>query len=531
MVEGPLGWTLRKWRAPSTSLRLVPLPVPGRIFLGYRHPMMLLAALALLQAAAPLDADTAAWWRTTAELSDDAMEGRDTGSAGYDRAAALVANKWAAAGLKPIGDGGTWFQTIPFEETAIERAEIRAGGKPLAFLSDITVAASSVGPAFDAPIAYRGYCTPGEIGDVRGKLVICHGSKRPGMPSAGERARAVAQAGGAGIATISDPGFTIEPPRWPAAYARDVWISGSAPAKSPVPSFTLNADALGMLIAGSGQDATALIRIGSAGEPLPAFDSPVHLQARFTIAHRTLTSANIVGLLPGTDPALANEPIVLTAHLDGYGHGQPVKGDGLYNGTLDDAAYVALLTRLAEHRAGKGYRHPIIFAALTGEEKGLWGSRWLVQHRPAGHTHFAGDINLDQLRPIFPLALMTVHGLDDSSLGADARAVANGLGIQVQLDPEPARNLIQRADHWNFLQAGVPAVNFVFGYTPGTPSEAIYRQWYREGYHRPQDDLHQAIDWKAAADFNRFFYALVDRVADAQGAPVWAEGSPYRPKP
>jgi hypothetical protein len=492
---------------------------------------MTLAAIVLALLQAPLDADTSAWWRTTTQLSNDGMEGRDTGSPGYDRAAALVAKTWAAAGLKPIGDGGSWFQTIPFEEVAIQRADITAGGKPLAFLSDITVTASSVGPLFDAPIAYRGYCLPDQLGDVRGKLVICHGSRRDGMPSAGDRVKAAAQAGAVGIATIADPGFAIEPPRWPAAYAREVWIAGSSPAIPPIAVFSLNADALGPLIAGSGQDATALIAAGSEGRPLPAFSPPGRLHARFTIARRKLTSTNVIGFLPGTDPAKADEPIVLTAHLDGYGYGQPVKGDGLYNGTLDDAAYVALLTQLAERRAGKGFRHPIIFAALTGEEKGLWGSRWLVAHRPAGHTHFAADINLDQLRPIFPLELMTIHGLEDSTLGADARAVANGLGIQVQLDPEPARNLIQRADHWNFLRAGVPAVNFVFGYKPGTPSEAIYRRWYREGYHRPQDDLKQTIDWKAAADFNRFFYALVDRVADADGSPVWAAGSPYRPAP
>jgi Zn-dependent M28 family amino/carboxypeptidase len=488
--------------------------------------------LALFQtAAAPLDADTAAWWRTTTILSNDAMEGRDTGSPGYDRAAAIVAKRWAAAGLKPIGDAGGWFQTISFEEVAIQRADIMVGKHRLAFLSDISVTASSAGPVLDAPIAYRGYCTADALGDVRGKLVICHGSRRAGMPSAAERVNAVAQAGAAGIVTITDPGFAIEPPRWPAAYARELWIAGSPPPTPPLPVFTLNADALGKLVAGSGQDPTQLIQAGSEGKALPVFDVPGRLRARFTIVRRKLRSANIVGLLPGTDPTKADEPIVLSAHLDGYGYGQAVKGDGLYNGTLDDAAYVALLTQLAERRAGKGFRRPVIFAAVTGEEKGLLGSRWLVQHRPAGHTHFAGNINLDQLRPIFPLELMTVHGLDDSTLGADARAVATGLGIKVQLDPEPARNLIQRADHWNFLQAGVPAVNFVFGYLPGTESERIYRRWYREGYHRPQDDVKQPMDWKAAADFNRFFYTLVDRVADAQSAPAWAPASPFRPKP
>ena len=151
--------------------------------------------------------------------------------------------------------------------------------------------------------------------------------------------------------------------------------------------------------------------------------------------------------------------------------------------------YVALLIRVVQRRQGKGFRRPVVIAAVTGEEKRLLGSHWLVRHPPQGVAPFAGNINLDQLRPIFPLKLLTVHGLNDSSLGDDARAVANALGIAVQLDPEPQRNLLQRSDHWNFMQSGVPAVNFVFGYRPGTESERIYRQWYQQGYHRPQDDL------------------------------------------
>ena len=141
----------------------------------------------------------------------------------------------------------------------------------------------------------------------------------------------------------------------------------------------------------------------------------------------------------------------------------------------------------------------------------------------------AADINLDQLRPIFPLKILTVHGLNDTTLGDDARAVANSLGIEVQTDPEPERNLLHRTDHWPFMQAGIPATNFVFGFKPGSPSEQIYRQWYRTGYHKPQDDLKQPMDFQAAADFNRFFYKLVERVADKPAAPAWKPGSPLRP--
>ena len=216
-------------------------------------------------------------------------------------------------------------------------------------------------------------------------------------------------------------------------------------------------------------------------------------------------------------------------HLDGYGYGEPVNGDRLYNGTLDDAAYVALLIRLAERRHGQPFRRPILFAAWTGEEKGLLGSRWYVAHPTVPLARIAGNINLDQLRPIFPLKLLTVHGLNDTSFGDDARAVATSLGIDVQNDPEPERNLLRRTDHWPFMQAGVPATNFVFGFKPGSRSEQIYRQWYRTGYHKPQDDLKQPMDFRAAADFNRFFYALVERVADQQNPPSWKPDSPLRP--
>jgi Zn-dependent M28 family amino/carboxypeptidase len=106
--------------------------------------------------------------------------------------------------------------------------------------------------------------------------------------------------------------------------------------------------------------------------------------------------------------------------------------------------------------------------------------------------------------------------------------VAGSLGIAVQNDPEPERGLLQRSDQWPFLQAGIPATNFVFGYQPGSESERIYRQWYREGYHTPKDDLHQKIDWKGAADFNRVYYALVERVTGEDAAPAWKAGSTLR---
>ncbi len=493
---------------------------------------VVLSVLALLQTppGGPTDADTRAWWQRTTVLSADSMEGRDTGSRGHEHAARHVARWLAAAGVKPLGDDGSWYQSVPMEEVAVTGAHLDVGGRSLRFLYDVTLRAQAAPATLEGALAYRGYCGADALGDVRGKLVICHATRRPGLPNDEQRRAALQQAGAAGMIAIADPGFTVEPPRWPAAYARSVTLAGGTPtppARDPgFVTLSLRAGALRTVLGGSGPNADSLVAAGSAGRPLPAFDLRDRLRATFSTARRTLRSPNVVGMLPGTDPTKADQAIVLTAHLDGYGYGTAVDGDSLYNGTLDDAAYVALIVRVLERRHGQGFRRPVIVAIVTGEEKGLLGSRWFVAHPPVPRARIAGDINLDQLRPLFPLELLTVHGLDDTSLGDDARAVAESLGIAVQRDPEPERGLLQRSDHWPFLQAGIPATNFVFGYRPGTESERIYRQWYREGYHTPKDDLQQRIDWKAAADFNRFYYALVARVAGQDAAPVWKAGSP-----
>lgn len=481
------------------------------------------------------DPDTRAWWRATEALSSDAMEGRDTGSAGYDRAARLVANRFEAAGLQPAGDHGTWFQTFRLNDlrVTVPGTHIAVGGKPLRLLYDLAIWPSAGMPTrLDAAVVFGGYCAPGTLGDVRGKVVLCYGWRRAGLTTGAERARAVEAGGAAGMLTIADPGFTEEPMRWPVAYARSMSLldEPASPADRLLVA-TLNADALAAVIAASGHDAAQLLALGSAGKPLPRFEVSGHFQARLNLQKSVVTSANVLGVLPGTDPALRGQTLVLSAHLDGYGHGEPVGGDNLYNGTLDDAAYVALLEHLAARRHGKGYRRPVLFAAFTGEEKGLFGSRWFVAHPPLPKAQIVADINLDQVRPIFPLTRLTVHALNDSTLGDAVRAVAARHDIAVQLDPEPERNLLRRADHWPFVQAGIPATGFVFGYAPGSDAEKRYRHWYEVQYHRPQDDLTQPMDWTAAGAFNRFFYDLVGTVANGKAAPRWKPGSALAPHP
>jgi len=483
------------------------------------------------------DAQTTAWWQTTGDLSGDDMEGRDTGSAGYDLAAAYVAERFARAGLSPAGDNSGWFQEISFDEIAVveegtQLAVIFEDGRrrDLRFLHEVAVTPSwSIPVEIDAPIVFRGYCASSDMADVAGNIVVCFGARRAGQTTGAERLQAATAAGAVAIVNVDDVAFTIEPPRWPLAYARTVVIADGSPHPQTMPVLRLSADAFADLARSSGQDGEAILSQGARGEALTSFDLPGRLEARFATQERSYTSDNVLAVLPGTDPDLADEPILLTAHLDGYGHGTPVNGDGLYNGALDDAAYVATLITLADERAGRGFRRPVIFAAVTGEEKGLWGSRWLQSHPTTGAPSPVAVLNLDQLRPLYPLTILTTIGLDDSTLGQTTRDIAGPMGIQVRADLEPERGLLRRTDHWPFMAQGVPSISFLFGFDPGTEAEARYRDWYQNRYHAPQDDMGTPIDFQAQADFHAFWFALVEAVADADTPPRWSPDSPLRP--
>lgn len=500
-----------------------------------RYLVPLLASAAAAGAPVIRDADTRAWLATTAALSGDAMEGRDTGSAGYARAAALVAARFKAAGLKPGGYGGSYFQSVPLHEVRVEIggthfAVATPGGEvPLRFLYDISVRASEGLPAtLDAPLSFRGYCSRAEMGsDMHGKIAVCFGGRRGGVPGSSERVAAALAAGAVGLIAVDDPGFTIEPARWPEAYARTVTFRAKLPPEpTTLAVMRLNTAAFAAVLAGSGHDAATLLADGAKSRPLPAFDLPSQLHASFHTSTRDYASDNVLGILAGTDPKLRNETVVLSAHLDGYGFGEPVGGDALYNGAFDDAAYVATIIRLAEQRHGLGFRRSILFAAFTGEEKGLLGATWFTRHPTQPRDGLVADINLDQLRPLFPLKILTVHALTQTTLGTMATTVAAQMGIQTRADLEPERNLNQRADHWPFLQIGVPSTGFVFGYDTGTEAERRYREWYQIRYHRPQDDMTQPIDVVAARAFNMFLYRFAARVADADERPAMIAPKP-----
>jgi len=241
-------------------------------------------------------------------------------------------------------------------------------------------------------------------------------------------------------------------------------------------------------------------------------------------------SPNVVAKLPGSDPKLKDEFVVLSAHLDHLGVGRPINGDDIYNGAMDNASGVASLLDIAErlHQAGTKLRRSLLFVIVTGEEKGLLGSKYFATHPTVKREQMVADLNVDMFLPLFPLRILTVYGLDESDLGKQARAVAEPMGIHIQGDLEPQRNIFIRSDQYNFIRQGAPSLAFKVGYEPGSAEEATAKQWLKERYHAPSDDIHQPVDLQAAADFDKVIMALAEAVANGSEQPRWAPDSFFR---
>jgi hypothetical protein len=502
------------------------------------YATLLLSLAVTAQSPQKPDAATAAWWSQTVALSNDAMEGRDTGTEAYERAAKYVADQFKASGLKPAGDNGTFFQRVPMHQIALDEATssvtfLHPDGKDdtLRFTTEVTMVPRGDLLLPSAPMVFLGYGLPPANLDLKNKIAVFFNNTPAGL-SAEERAtyparrlRALSQAGVAAILSIDNP-TGLEPFHWPAAYARSVTLATAPPPSSSAPTtIRVNSDLIATLL----PDADTLLAKGIKGAPLPTM--PLGLSARITLktTANDISSPNILAILPGSDPKLAPEYVALSAHLDGYGYGTPVLGDNLYNGTLDDAAYVALLIELAKDLHQKAPARSLLFCIFTGEEKGLLGSAYFTTHLTVPKENIVANLNLDQLRPIFPLNILTMEGLTDSTLGDTVRTVAAQFKIEIRPDLEPERNLFRRADNYNFVRIGVPIASFIFGYDKGSPEEVIYRDWYARRYHKPQDDIKTPIDWNAAGKFNRFYTALTLAIANAPNRPQWLPSSPYSP--
>jgi len=521
--------------------------------------MMRLAALAtmtlLAQGPAPLHFDGKSWWAQVTALAGDEMEGRETGSEGLRRAQAYVVEQLTRAGAEPAGVNG-FYQPIHFVSRQIVEKEssaalVRDGqAEPLAFGEDafFSTRADLVPEEITAPLVFVGYglrvpeMKHDDLAglDLKGKVVVILAGSPAEIPSAlaahyqsiGERWKALRAAGAIGIVNIPNPASMDIP--WsrmslnrarPSMELADPEFDETAGLKTQL---TFNPAQAEKLFAGSGHTFAELAALARDRKPLPPFPLPASLKARAVVRKTAVESANVVARLPGSDPALKDEYVVLSAHLDHLGIGEPIDGDRIYNGAMDDGSGSAVLLDIAASLKAEKRRRSVLLVFVTAEEKGLLGSKYFAAHPTVAPKSMVADVNIDMFLPIVPLKVLRVLGLADSDLGDRVRAISLSLAVRPIPDPEPLRNLFIRSDQYNFIRHGIPSIKFDVGFEPATPEAQISKDWLTRRYHAPSDDTGQPVDLGAAALYEEIVRRLLVEVANDGARPRWHPDSFFR---
>lgn len=490
-------------------------------------------------------------------LAADDMQGREAGTAGFDKAADYVAARMEAAGLQPAGDGGTWFQQVPL----LRAVRVSEGARLAVVHADRTVALrfkdqflpalgyDAPEAAVEAPAVFVGYGVHApSLGhddfaglDLRGKIaVLFNGApkrfdndRRAFYSSSLEKLRALSDRGAVGAVFVNT---AQDEARSPWQRSVDAWqkpgmrLRGSdGKALGTFPQLKVvayvPATAADLLFDGSGHLSSELFQQADAGT-LKGFALPVALQLAARARIEPAQSRNVLGRIAGADAA--GDTIAYTAHLDHLGTGTAVNGDAIYNGALDNALGVAILLESARELAqapGKPKRS-LLFAAVTAEEKGLLGAEWLASHPPAGATLVA-NVNIDMPVLLAPSTDVVPIGVEHSSLKGVLDAAAKDIGVVLSPDPFPEEVVFVRSDQYPFVRAGIPAVYLVGGMVSADGKrqpKLANQKFMREHYHQPSDAATLPIAWGDAVRLARLNARIGRIAADAAQKPAWNAG-------
>jgi hypothetical protein len=478
-------------------------------------------------------------------LADDRLEGRGSGTRGFDLAAHYVATQFRAAGLEPaVGEG--WFQPTPMVERTpnVTLGTFTVGDARHPLGEHALAAVSGEGAqrwSGEAVFVGYGLAAP-EHGhddyqdlDVRGKAVVFHNGGPASLPPevveslSRRRAEAAHARGAAGMITL----FDGEPARgtwaeWRSDFAAPFfnWLQQDGEPWRLVPmrfSAVLDPEAAADLFDGAPVGAAEIAARASRGEPLPAFALTQGVTIESENRWRRFTSPNVIGMVRGTDPGLAGQCILVTSHLDHMGVDPSAPGeDKIFNGALDNASGVAALLEMARGMAAAPPRRPVVFAAMTGEEIGLLGSDYLAAHGIPACERIAAVVNIDGGVPLHELPEAVAYGGWHSTIGPAFEAVAAANGVRVGADDTPPTDFFERTDHFSFVRRGVPGVYLVMSSGDDGDEEAPWRA----RVHTPGDDLTLPFNWAAGARFARLAHDLVRALADGPGTPRWYSDSP-----
>jgi len=489
-------------------------------------------------------------------LADDALEGRGTAARGYDIAAKFMATRFEALGFEPAGEAGTYFQQVPFRSMRPDRAQssftLTRDGQPETFTygddyitrgdprADTSVEAPVVFVGFGVTAPDQGYDDYKNI-DARGKIVaFIHGapnfasSIKAHYSSSTQKAANAAAHGAVGIIDLDDPVYERIYP-----YSKRVralafphfrWLDPQGQPNDFYPqlkgSVSLNMATTKLIFHGSSHTADEVFSNALSGK-LISFDLPLTARLHNVTGLEQVHSPNVVARLEGSDPVLKNEYVVYTAHLDHLGIGEPVNGDRIYNGALDNASGSAMLIEMARAYSTlkPRPRRSILLVAVTAEEAGLLGSDYFAHYPTVPKNAVVANINTDEVAMFWPMADIIAFGAEHSSLENAIQSACQRMHLTESPDPAPDQVVFVRSDQYSFVKQGIPAVMPSPGVKSSDPNlnpGKIFPEWEQTRYHEPGDDMQQpGLNFEAAAQYARFVFLTGYYVSQDKQRPAW----------
>jgi Zn-dependent M28 family amino/carboxypeptidase len=495
-------------------------------------------------------------------LANDLLEGRGTGTRGGDIAANYIAAQFALSGLKPAGDAGSYLQkvefvgvkTLPATSASWQPAhgsamnlklaeDFVAGNQTQTDVVDVDAPIVFVGYGIDAP-EYQWDDFKGV--DVRGKVVLVIVNEPPSKDPKFFNGDALtyygrwtykfeqaARKGAVGALIIhrtdlASYGWDVVRNSW---SGEQVYLGNDADPKLKVASWIQLGVARQLFEASNLKLDEMMTSAGT--RQFQAKELPVRFKAHIVSKVRKFQAYNVLGLLPGASAAGADQAIVYSAHYDHLGIDESMSGDNIYNGAVDNGTGCGILLELAHAFAGSAVRppSPVLFAAVTAEEKGLLGSNYLGKHLPIPASKIALGLNFDAILPIGMPQSVTVTGAERTSFYPTVEKAAAAFGFEIQPDAEPGAGHYYRSDHFSLARAGVPAFSINAGvkFAGHTPEwgKAQHEDYNTNRYHRPSDEFTPSMDFTSNAALAKFGFALGWQAMQARGTVNWLPGDEF----
>jgi hypothetical protein len=455
-------------------------------------------------------------------LASDGLRGRDTPSPGLEAAAAYIVSEHRRMGFEPAGENGTFYQRWPFplRQLSVDGTRLHFGGGSAAqelVLGRDFFTAGGTTAAIDAALVFVGRDVPltSDGGSLRDRVAVAvlpgDGMSRDFRMLRAQQASRAEREGARGVIHVLEPGWS--PERIAAAARAAQQPRRTLGDATAFPQIFLTNDAARRLFAAGALDLDALWSRADNGDAPPVAFAGITVTASVPeLRLDQATPPNVAAVLRGSDPRLRDEYVILSAHMDHVGVGRPVNGDSIYNGADDNASGTAGLLEVAQAfaslPASERPRRSIIFLYVSGEEKGLLGSRWYADNPTVPVEQIVANINVDMIGRNSPDSVIVI-GKDYSSLGGLVNRV-NAARPELRLiaadDPWPEERFFFRSDHFNFARREIPSIFFFTG--------------VHEDYHRPSDTV-EKVDFDKAERVSRLIYYVAREIANDPRRPEW----------